>query len=318
MAVKPAKSGPTWKPPAPYGHQGAIDSAGTTAAPLLAGFTITLTGLVINRSVQLRWPNLALLLLASAVVCLLAAVQCAYSARQYVVTPTELEAWWPNHGEQDVWEYIRRVQFGHAALFAKWDLRFRATYHAGVLLVLVAITIILLPPGRVPTARAAAVAVAGLGALLEGFWIAVVYAAGHYQRRDPERTLIGRLRRLIDIIEPPTLPKIPRDLEEHQPEHKPESNGDRIDGRRRALRMTALAVASIGLTIGLTFTIKATFSAGRSPPVPSKQGPTGPSGATGPRGVAGPSGPTGAAGRGLRGGRGPRGYRGPPGTEDQP
>lgn len=218
--MKPAKSPrPTWKTPAPYGYQGAINSAGTTAAPLLAGFTITLIGLVINRSVQLRLPGLSLLLLTSAVVCLLAAVQCAYSARQYVVTPAELEAWWPDHDIEGRWEQIRGIQFGHAALFARWVKRFRISYHAGVLFVLAAITAVLIPKHSfdLVSARAAAVGVAALGTVLEALWIAVVYSAGQYGKRDPDRLTTSCWRSIVDRIEPPTLSVTPPDLKGRPP-----------------------------------------------------------------------------------------------------
>jgi MFS family permease len=213
--LKPAKSPrPTWKTPAPYGHQGAIDSAGTTAAPLLAGFTITLIGLVINRSVELRWPDIALLFLTSAAVCLLVAVQCAYSARQYVVTPAELEAWWPDHDAKGRWEQIRGIQFGHAELFARWVKRFRISYHAGILFVLAAITVVLIPKHsfNLGSARAAAVAVAALGTLVEALWIAAVYSASHYRNSDPERLKTSYWRTIVDRIEPPTLSVTPPDL----------------------------------------------------------------------------------------------------------
>jgi hypothetical protein len=48
---------------------------GTVVAPLLAGFSITLLGLVVVNGRYLRWPDLALLLLAGASVLLLSVVQ---------------------------------------------------------------------------------------------------------------------------------------------------------------------------------------------------------------------------------------------------
>jgi MFS family permease len=111
---------PTWERPVPYGYPETIQSAGMVVAPLLAGFTITLIGLVVDTSNQgIRYRDTALLILAGAVAALLTAVQCAYAARQFMVTPDEIEAWWPgvtnaaDPNEVTQWWELRAEQFAH-------------------------------------------------------------------------------------------------------------------------------------------------------------------------------------------------------------
>src|SRR4051794_33061046 len=91
---------PTWQPPSPYGYPAAVDSAGTIAAPLFAGFAVTLIGQILVQPDALRWINTALAFLCLAVVLMGAAVQFAFLARSVRVDPGELEAWWPDHDEQ--------------------------------------------------------------------------------------------------------------------------------------------------------------------------------------------------------------------------
>lgn len=82
---------PTWKHPRPYGTPAATESASTIAAPLLAGFSITLIAQVIDSRDSVRWPDVVFILLAGASVAMLAAVQSGFWARQYYVRPEELE-----------------------------------------------------------------------------------------------------------------------------------------------------------------------------------------------------------------------------------
>ena len=84
-----------WKVPVKYGYGEAVQQAGTIVAPLLAGFTIALIGLLLSEHVSVRYPDAALCVLVGAVVFLLAAVQCGYAARQFIARPDEIVSWWP-------------------------------------------------------------------------------------------------------------------------------------------------------------------------------------------------------------------------------
>jgi hypothetical protein len=169
---------PTWERPVPYGYPETIQSAGMVVAPLLAGFTITLIGLIVDTSNQgIRYRDTALLILAGAVAALLAAVQCAYAARQFMVTPDEIEAWWPgvnnaaDQNEVTQWWELRAEQLAHWQMHSRWAARFRYAYHTGVVLVLAGLAAVLIPPHGMSTARWVAVVVVAGAALGEALWI---------------------------------------------------------------------------------------------------------------------------------------------------
>src|SRR5580698_9548658 len=79
--------GPT--PPDPYGLFATADGLGGVAAPLLAGFAITMVALVVQIASDLRWPDVSLVLLGAAAVLLLQVVQLSARARGYAVTPAQ-------------------------------------------------------------------------------------------------------------------------------------------------------------------------------------------------------------------------------------
>jgi hypothetical protein len=172
------RQGPTWRRPAPYGAPESVQSSGTIAAPLLAGFTITLMGFVVDVSNDgIRHRDTALLILMASVASLLAAIQCAYSARRYMVLPDELTSWWPDVMNQDrTLRHLQNEQLAHRLLHEQWATRFRVTYHAGIVLMLVGLSVVLIPPepkiGDVTTVRWVAVGLAAAAAAGELIWIA--------------------------------------------------------------------------------------------------------------------------------------------------
>jgi hypothetical protein len=81
----------------PYGHApscpyrriaaDAADAMTGVAAPLLAGFTISLIGFVVASPERARWPGLSLLLLTLSALTLLLCVQAGFWARRYRPDP---------------------------------------------------------------------------------------------------------------------------------------------------------------------------------------------------------------------------------------
>ena len=197
---------PTWKPPARYGYAETIQSAGMVVAPLLAGFTITLIGLLVDSpGKSIRYGSLALAILVAASVLLITAIQCAYAARQYMVRPDELEAWWPglddpdDQGEVRRWWELRAEQLAHRDMHSLWAGRFRRAYHLGILAVFAGLALVLMPPrfpDAVGAARWTAIAIAVLAVIGEALWIVV---SGRADREGQglvadERTGLDRLR----------------------------------------------------------------------------------------------------------------------------
>ena len=165
---------PRWLVPAPYGYASAIEGMGFVSAPLLAGFSVTLAVLVIQAQDSFRWPGVALFLFVAAALAFIAAVQFTFRARQYAVTPPEIEMWWKDPNEPGRREMLRREQRYYQARHEAWAKPGRTAYDTGILAFLLAVTIILVPHGGLDDAsagRLATIALAAVGLVGEGAWI---------------------------------------------------------------------------------------------------------------------------------------------------
>jgi hypothetical protein len=131
-----------------YGSAAAVQSVGSVAAPLLAGFSFTLVGLVLASPERFRWPGTSLLLLTLAGLSLVTAVQCAAWARKWDPTPAELLNWWPDFGNlpAEARQQVYEEQRVHAGHHDRWARVTRLAYNAGILSLLAAITVSLVPP----------------------------------------------------------------------------------------------------------------------------------------------------------------------------
>lgn len=155
--------------PFPYGEGAAAEGSGTTATPLFAGFALTVATLVIQNSTAFRWPDVALLLLVTATLSLVVSVQAAQWTRAYRVTPREVVAWWPDAGQHtsQLEDEIR----GHHDIYVRWRERQAATYHLGLIMLLSAFAVALVPPGELTTTRMIVVILAALGVVFELVWL---------------------------------------------------------------------------------------------------------------------------------------------------
>ena len=178
--------------PAPYGDPGALDAAAGTAAPILAGFAVVLVGLILEGRFQLWHKDLALLLLVTAVLLLIAAVEFAFTARRYYVglddflalvqlateaTATQVEAAGADQAgtrtsesqptpEGVIASYL--IMLPRHKTMARYG---RYAYNAGVVCFLVGVGLALVPPGGPQSPlRIAATAAVGLAAVAELLW----------------------------------------------------------------------------------------------------------------------------------------------------
>src|SRR6266550_3941131 len=126
-------AGPTWMPPSPYGSPAAIDSMGSVAAPLLAGFSMTLLILVITSPGSFRWPGPVLVAFSVSAVALVSVVQFTFWARSYTVTPDELKSWWPDVETEERRSVVRGEQLAHEQARRIWSTRARRFYRAGII-----------------------------------------------------------------------------------------------------------------------------------------------------------------------------------------
>jgi hypothetical protein len=125
--------GPGWDVPYPYGQAAAIDSMGGIAAPLLAGFSVTLALLVISTPQAFRFVNATLALLLVAAFALIAALQFTFRARQYAVSPSQIVEWWPDAESDERLQELRHEQREHRKEFTRWANPARYAYNVGIL-----------------------------------------------------------------------------------------------------------------------------------------------------------------------------------------
>jgi hypothetical protein len=163
---------------------------GSVAAPLLAGFAITIGTLVVTNGSAFRWPNLVLILLVCAASSLVAAVELTFRVRQYTVTPADIEMWWPNPTEHKK-NTLRREQRYHRAQYLMWSDRARVAYNLGILLLALGFAVALIPAGHVSAGRWTAAGFAFLAFLAEAVWTAHSTFGWFWRARPVELPLVG-------------------------------------------------------------------------------------------------------------------------------
>jgi hypothetical protein len=166
-----AEQQPRYEAPWPYGFPSSIDSAGTVAAPLLAGFSFTLVGLIVPKAEAVRWPGVALCLLIGAGIGFVGAVQCGFWARQWIVGPQQLGEWHPEYGP----ERHVAIQRLHLQGFSIWAARFSRVYRLSILLLLAGVAVLLVPSGVIGVSRWVAIAIAIAGCLAETLWLLAIW-----------------------------------------------------------------------------------------------------------------------------------------------
>jgi hypothetical protein len=169
------------------------------AAPLLAGFSLTLAALSLQLpSTALRWPDELLLLLIGAALAFMTSVQAAFWARSYFVTRVEAEAWWSDGYLPSRQAAIQAERCRERRSYNIWANRCRRTYAAGILLLLGGMALLLVTPEPfwdLPVARLLAVLAIGLTLTLEIVWLVstVIIAATRGETPSRVQRLAGRL-----------------------------------------------------------------------------------------------------------------------------
>jgi hypothetical protein len=138
-----------WQVPSPYNYPAAIDSMGTIAAPLLASVSLALIAVVLTGASSFRWVDAALFLLVIAAAAFIATVEFSFIARQYAVTPSDLELWWPDHDVPERRDRLRAIQRFHRIRFTRWADRARNAYNIALLALILGVTVLLIPKGSI-------------------------------------------------------------------------------------------------------------------------------------------------------------------------
>jgi MFS family permease len=145
---------------------------GGVAAPLLAGFAVTLAGLVITAPKHFRWQNATLVFLSLAAFALVAALQFTFRARQFAVTPREMADWWPDAYGEYRQEELRWELREHRREYKKWANLARYAYNFGLLAFAAGFTCAIIPRGSISGGRLAAIILAIIAVIAEACWIA--------------------------------------------------------------------------------------------------------------------------------------------------
>jgi hypothetical protein len=169
-----------WEVPSEYGYAAAIQSMGTIAAPLLAGISFALA-VQVQDAPGSFYATGALLLLVAGAFGFVASVQFAFRARQFSVTPTEIEMWHPNPSEPARREMLRTEQrycMANHRAWAKWA---GWAYDFGIVAFSLGVTAALVPPaglGGASNGRVAVVVLALAGVVAEIGWLIRTRSAG--------------------------------------------------------------------------------------------------------------------------------------------
>ena len=177
-----------------YGHSAAVESVGSTAAPLLAGFAFALIALVLQAPTSFAAPGATLALLSGAAVLLISCVQLVFLHRRHHVPP-DVWAGWADLAPDSERE-LRRADYA-ARYFS--DLtrgrRYRVaavwTYNGGIVLLLAGVVVSLWPKdGGGDTGRWIAVALVGAACIGEIVW-SLALLARRLGRAEPVRAALG-------------------------------------------------------------------------------------------------------------------------------
>ena len=161
-----------WSFPSPLGVPGSVDSLGGAAAPLLAGFSFTGITITITNADSFRAPGPTMLVLSTACLLMLFAVECSLNAKRYLWSRGQLAEWVDG-------ELLRRERRGYLEqqqmayrLWAKWARRAVHCYNVGIVFLLLGLASVLAPEhgSDEPAWRWAAACFVCGAALLELVW----------------------------------------------------------------------------------------------------------------------------------------------------
>ncbi|MFG1669725.1 hypothetical protein [Streptomyces sp. Y7] len=130
--------------PYPLGYAEASVATQTVAAPLLAGASLTLLGVIVVDAGDFRWPGLTLLIVVTASIALIASMQIGADARQYLYNQETINAWYTDDQQRHSRALRRRTEH-----FIQWKVRNRRAvivFNTGTMLLILAVSTALVPP----------------------------------------------------------------------------------------------------------------------------------------------------------------------------
>lgn len=171
--------------PYPLGYAEATTSTQTVAAPLLAGASLALLGvLIVEGEKHFRWPEVTLLLVVTASMALIATIQIGANARRFLYNEETIRAWYGESAKATRdWEE-------RSAHFGEWKIRVHRAviaFNTGTMLLILAVTSALLPRDNGDFVRWISVGLALAGAVVEA-WRIYRLSQETYEPPDPKST----------------------------------------------------------------------------------------------------------------------------------
>lgn len=163
-----------WKHPAPLGRGSAVEAMAGIAAPLLAGFSLTLLGVIASIPDSFRWPGAVIMVLVIAVTLLVACIQFGFRARSYLYSAADVRDWRPDFIAEPIREHVlktdQRTDFEQWEVWDRWAGR---AYNLAICVLAVGIALAAAPPpgASEPGLRWFAAAIALGGGVAEASWI---------------------------------------------------------------------------------------------------------------------------------------------------
>lgn len=133
-----------WKAPAPPGQGAAIDTMTGVAAPLLAGFSLTLIGVICQDPSHIRWPGTTLVALVIAISLFIACVQFGFHARARLYTSADIKDWRPDFYAKHA-EVLANQQRLHWKEWEDWAGRASVTYNLAICVLTFGVALIVAP-----------------------------------------------------------------------------------------------------------------------------------------------------------------------------
>lgn len=141
-----------WYPPDPPGRGSAVEGMAGIAAPLLAGFSITLIGVIAQAYEHFRWPGAALAVLVIAAALLIATVQFGFKARSYLYSAADVQAWRPDfYADERLQNKLAQNQRDDYQNWRRWEHNAGRAYDAAICVLAVGLALTVAPPVLTPT-----------------------------------------------------------------------------------------------------------------------------------------------------------------------
>jgi len=142
------------------------------AAPLLAGFSLTLVGVIAQSPTSFRWPGADLAVLVIPIALLVACVQFGFRARSYLYSAADVAAWRPDCNVQFP-DVLKRDQIDEFECWQVWEKRAGRAYNLAICVLAVGVALVVAPPanGQEAAWRWLASAFAFTAGAAEALWI---------------------------------------------------------------------------------------------------------------------------------------------------